>query len=172
MTDISIRIAATDREFEAARDLCRQWLDWHWKNYPDDWPLEGNPMQRDKFEAVVEDLERLHARPEGAILVAFLDDQPVGCVMYNKQQAGVAEFNRMFVSEAGRGHGVGGKMLERMFEQMVADGYEKVIFSSAKFLTHARTMYRNAGFEDMPHPDGFPDAWRDYVYFMQRPLVS
>jgi hypothetical protein len=53
---------------------------------------------------------------------------------------------------------------------MVADGYERVFFSSATFLTHARAMYRKAGFVDMPHPRGFPDAWRDKVYFMERSL--
>ena len=173
MTEISIRIAATEAEFEVARDMCRAWLDWHWENYPDDWPLEGNPMARDKFQPIMEDLETIHARPEGAIVVAFLEGQPVGCVMYNKsEREGVAVFNRMFVTEAGRGHGIGGKMLECMFEQMVADGYQKVLFSSAKFLTHARAMYQKAGFEDAPHPDDFPDEWRDYVYFMERSLVQ
>ena len=172
MAQTSIRIATTEAEFDAARDLCRQWLDWHWDNYPDDWPIEGNPMAREKFEPVVADLENLHARPDGAILVAYLGEEPVGCVMYHKAQDGLAEFKRMFVNEAGRGHGLGGKMLERMFEQMIADGYRQVFFSSATFLTHAKKMYEKAGFEDMDQPDGFPADWRDYVYFMQRSLVS
>jgi len=42
------------------------------------------------------------------------------------------------------------------------------VFSSAKFLTHARAMYENAGFVETPHPQGFPDEWRKYVYFMER----
>lgn len=90
--------------------------------------------------------------------------------MYAEAGPCVAEFNRMFVREEGRGYGLGRLMLERMFEQMVLDGYEKVVFSSANFLTHARAMYESAGFVDMPHPQGFPDEWRKYVYFMQRSL--
>ena len=127
-------------------------------------------MAHDKFESTISDLERLHARPKGAILIAFLDGNPVGCVMYNEAQPGLAVFNRMFVSEGGRGYGLGHLMLERMFEQMLADGYEKVFFSSAKFLTHAKAMYESAGFVHMPHPIDFPNQWHDYVYFMQRPL--
>ena len=91
--------------------------------------------------------------------------------MYAEAGPGVAEFNRMFVSEEGRGHGLGRLMLKRMFEQMVSDGYKKAVFSSAKFLTQARAMYESAGFVDMPHPQGFPDEWREYVYFMERSLL-
>ena len=127
-------------------------------------------MARDKFELVVSNLEQLHARPSGGIMLAFLGGEAVGCVMYNESQPGVAVFNRMFVGEEGRGYGLGRLMLDAMFERMVADGYEPVIFSSAKFLKHARAMYESAGFTDMPHPEGFPDEWRDYVYFMQRSL--
>lgn len=58
-----------------------------------------------------------------------------------------------------------------MFKQMVADGYKRVLFSSAAFLPHARVMYSDAGFVDMAHPEGFPSAWRDKVYFMERSLV-
>lgn len=90
--------------------------------------------------------------------------------MYNAATADTAEFNRMFVNATGRGHGLGRKLLEAMFEQMRADGYTNALFSSATFLTHARAMYRRAGFTDIPHPDGFPDEWRRYVYFMQRSL--
>jgi len=42
---------------------------------------------------------------------------------------------------------------------------------SAAFLTHARLMYENAGFIPMPQPTGFPEEWRDKVYFMERSLT-
>ena len=171
MNEVSIRLAETDEDVDIARELCREWLDWHWKAYPKDWPVEGNPLDPEKFELVVADLHNLHARPKGAIVIASLDDHPVGCVMYNQAGPGVAEFKRMFVSEGGRGHGIGRLMLDRMFEQMIADGYETVFFSSAKFLIHARAMYESAGFSPIPHKPGFPEAWRDYVYFMERSLV-
>lgn len=172
LADILVRIAADEVDIEAARALCRQWLDWHWKNYPVDWRPKGpdHPMDPEKFQAVIDALPELHARPRGGILIASVDGKPAGCVMYAEAGPGVAEFNRMFVSEEGRGHGLGRLMLERMFEQMISDGYEKVVFSSAKFLTHARAMYESAGFVDMPHPPGFPDEWRQYVYFMERSL--
>lgn len=170
MTSISIRMAQNDEDIEVARALCRDWLNWHWKAYPKDWPVEGNPMDPVKFQDTLRDLPKIHARPGGGIVIAFVDGTPAGCVMYNKAESGVAEFNRMFVHKNGRGHGIGRLMLDHMFEAMRADGYERVMFSSATFLEHARRMYENAGFKDMPIPNGFPDQWRDYVYFMQRAL--
>jgi GNAT superfamily N-acetyltransferase len=172
VTDILVRMAGDDADIEAARALCREWLEWHWENYPTDWRPKGpdHPMDPTRFQATIEALPDLHARPRGGIIIALVDGKPVGCVMYSEAGPDVAEFNRLFVSEGGRGHGLGGLMLEKMFEQMTLDGYKKVMFSSAKFLTHARAMYENAGFVDMPHPRGFPDEWRKYVYFMERPL--
>ncbi|MGA9411018.1 MAG: GNAT family N-acetyltransferase [Roseobacter sp.] len=180
MSEIRVRMARDDADVETARELCQEWFDWHWQNYPSDWPTEADPdwltdvehpMAPAKFEAIIAELPERHKRPSGGILIAFLHGKPVGCVMYSKASPGVAEFHRMFVNSLGRGNGIGQKLLESMFDQMVVDGYRQVFFSSATFLTHARAMYKNAGFVDMAHPHGFPDAWRDKVYFMERSLV-
>ena len=181
MTGIVVRLARDKADVEAARKLCQEWLDWHWENYPSDWPTKDDPdwptevehpMDPEKFRATLEELPERHKRPGGGILVASINGIPAGCVMYNEASPGIAEFHRMFVSVKGRGNGLGRKLLESMFTQMIEDGYTRVFFSSATFLTHARTMYRSAGFVDMAHPAGFPDAWRDKVYFMERSLVE
>jgi GNAT superfamily N-acetyltransferase len=172
MSEILVRMARDEHDVDAARSLCREWLDWHWKNYPPDWPRGADhPMDPAKFRVILEDLPQLHGRPTGGILVGYVDGTAAGCVMYGQAGPGVAEFKRMFVSVAGRGHGLGRALLEAMFERMASDGYDRVFFSSAVFLTHARAMYENAGFVDMPHPQDFPLAWRDKVYFMERALV-
>ena len=128
-------------------------------------------MDQERFETIIQNLPKLHERPRGGILIGSVNEQAVGCVMYQEAKPGVAEFNRMFVSDGGRGHGLGRRMLDQMFDQMIADGYKRVFFSSATFLTHARAMYEGAGFTDCPHPVGFPAKWRDRVYFMERSLA-
>ena len=173
MHNISIRLAEDADDFDAARGLCREWLDWHWRNYPIDWPRGADhPMDQERFETIIQNLPKLHERPRGGILIGSVNEQAVGCVMYQEAKPGVAEFNRMFVSDGGRGHGLGRRMLDQMFDQMIADGYKRVFFSSATFLTHARAMYEAAGFTDCPHPVGFPAKWRDHVYFMERSLAT
>lgn len=172
LANVSIRMAEDSGDLDAARALCREWLDWHWRHYPPDGPKgPDHPMDPARFAAILRDLPLLHARPRGGILIASLDGQSVGCLMYSEAEPGVAVFNRVFVSERGRGHGIGRLMLEAMFEQQKADGYHRVFFSSATFLTHAKAMYQTSGFSEMPHPESFPKEWRHFVYFMQRSLL-
>ncbi len=172
MADVSIRLAETPADFEAARTLSRDWLDWHWRHYPSDWSKgPDHPMDPVRFESIVQDLPQIHARPRGGILLGSVKGQDMGCVMYAEAEPETAVFNRMFVRDGGRGHGLGRRLLDGMFEQMIADGYRRVIFSSANFLTHAKAMYQAAGFRDMPQPDGFPDELRERVYFMERALA-
>jgi GNAT superfamily N-acetyltransferase len=172
MPRIQTRLALTEDDLASARELCLAWLDWHWDNYPDGWPQgDDHPMNPDTFRKTVATLGQLHERPEGGILLASLDGQDVGCVMYHASAIpDTAEFNRMYVDTAGRGHGIGRALLDAMFDQLKADGYRTVFFSSAVFLRHARTMYEAAGFQSIPHPDGFPPKWRDRIYFMERKL--
>ena len=169
---VSTRMAQDADDFEAARRLCRDWLDWHWCHYPSDWPRGADhPMDPTKFEAIIRDLPTLHQRPLGGILIGSVDKCDAGCVMYHEAEPGIAEFKRMFVSESGRGHGLGRRMLQDMFKQMIADGYQKVFFSSATFLTQARAMYESVGCVAVSHPPGFPEDWRERVYFMERALA-
>ena len=172
MAEIIVRLASDKHDFDVARTLCLEWLDWHWKNYPAGWPRDDDhPMNSQRFKVALEALPVLYKRPLGGVLIASVDGEPAGCVMYGEASTGVAEFNRMFVSVSGRGHGLGRKLLNRMVEQMIADGYTRVFFSSATFLTHARAMYEAAGFALMPQPKGFPKKLRDKVYFMERLLT-
>jgi len=171
VADIRVRMAETDTDLDLARALCRDWLDWHWKAFPEDGPRVGNPMDPIAFEDTIDRLPQIHARPRGAILLAEVDDHPAGCVMYHEAGPDMAEIKRLFVNENGRGHGLGRLLLERMFDAMIEDGYGTVMFSSARFLTHARRLYESVGFRDIPHPAGFPDKHRDFVYFMERPLI-
>jgi GNAT superfamily N-acetyltransferase len=168
---IAIRQAETEADFKAAQRLCHEWLDWHWQAFPEDGPRQDNPLDPVKYQDIIDNLQHLHARPRGAILLAEVDGRAVGCVMYHELEPGTAEVKRLFVNQDGRGFGLGRLLLERMFTAMNSDGYRTVMFSSARFLTHARQLYESVGFRDMPHPDGFPEGLRGFVYFMQRPLV-
>jgi GNAT superfamily N-acetyltransferase len=140
MSDTSIRMAHDDRDFEVARTLCREWMDWHWKVFPDDGPRADNPLDPEAFLSVINDLPQIHARPRGGIHLADVNGRPAGCVMYHELEPDVAEIKRLFVNEAGRGHGLGRLLLEQMFEQMIADGYRTVEFSSPPAADFRRTV--------------------------------
>lgn len=169
MPEISIRRAEGEDDLAAIRALCRDWVDWQ---------LEALPEHREailtRFEPVayareLDQLPVIHARPRGAILLATLDDRPVGCVMYHPHDPampGTAEIKRLFVRPDGRGYGIGRALLEEMFDGMRRDGYDRVRFASARFLTHARALYEQVGFKDIAAlPGTLPVA-----YWMERAL--
>lgn len=170
MPNQSIRQAETYEDFDAARTLSRSWAEWQLKTFPE-WRREILwAFDPEAYARTVADLPVIHARPKGAILLAELDGLAVGCVMYDEMESGVAEIKRLFVDESGRGRGFGRALLEAMFVAMRRDGYSIVRFSSARFLTHARKLYVSVGFQDIPHPPGFPDGAKEFVYFMEQPL--
>jgi len=170
MTSIAIRPAKTQEDFDAARHLCRVWRDWQLDEFPKYRDEILRVFEARSYARTLDRLPTIHARPKGNILLAELGGQAVGCVMYHEARSGTAEVKRLFVDVGGRGHGLGQALLSEMFNHMRRDGYETVIFSSARFLAHARKLYEKMGFKDMPAPPDLPENLRQVVYFMQRPL--
>ncbi|WP_157961945.1 GNAT family N-acetyltransferase [Acuticoccus kandeliae] len=163
---VSVRMAATEGDFEAARDLCRAWLDWQLRTFPDLRATILTTFEPVAYARTLAALPAIHARPKGAILLADFGARTVGCVMYQEMEPGVVEVKRLFVREEGRGHGVGEALLTGMLASMRADGYGTCRFSSARFLTAARRLYERMGFAEIPSPPGTPA----HVYFMERPI--
>lgn len=170
MATTSIRIAHTKSDFDDARALGFAWAKTHLEDFPEHQDIIVKVFDPKAYSETMADLHVIHARPKGAVLLAYLDDHPVGCVMYQEMEPGVAEVKRLFVDPRGRGHGLGSALLTEMIRQMAADGYKTVRFSSAKFLTHARSLYESVGFSDIPQPPELPEFLHDFVYFMERPL--
>jgi ribosomal protein S18 acetylase RimI-like enzyme len=165
-----ILIAETEGDFVAARALGFEWARSHLVDFPEHQSLIEKFFDPDAYKETMENLHIIHARPKGAVLLAELEGRPVGCVMYQEMEPGVAEIKRLFVASSARGHGLGKTLLTEMFRRMKADRYATVRFSSAKFLEHARALYESVGFRDIEQPGNLPDYLRDFVYFMERPL--
>jgi GNAT superfamily N-acetyltransferase len=166
MPDITISRAETEAEIDAIRDLCRQWPEWLLETFPENEENIRKRFYSGAYEDTLVALPQIHARPNGAMFLATLDGTPAGCVMYCEQQPRQAEFNRMFVATVARGHGLGERLMDAMLVQMKSDGYETVVFNSARFLEHARRMYERLGFRDIPTPPGRPA----HEYYMIKEL--
>lgn len=170
MSDVTVALALSDADVNAVRVLCQDWIDWQLKTFPEERERILKVFDPVIYAQTIADLPTIHARPKGAILLGTVKKAPGGCVMYQELEPGVAEVKRLFVRENARGHRLGEALLTGMFDQMRADGYKTVRFSSAKFLIHARSLYERVGFTDIPHPEGWPDFLRPITYHMERPL--
>lgn len=84
--------------------------------------------------------------PQGALLVAWQDDEPLGCVGLSALEPSIGEVKRMYVRPAARRLGVGAALLEALLDQARHIGYLHVRLDTAPELTPAIALYERFGF--------------------------
>jgi len=102
------------------------------------------------FQDFAHELEHLHTEygpPSGAFLLAQREDGVVlGCVGVRRFGAGVAEMKRLYVTPAGRGHGVGRRLAKAAIDVARSAGYSRLVLDTLPSMTEARSLYRSLGF--------------------------
>lgn len=119
-----------------------------------------------KYTVLMDTLATAHARPRGIILLAEQDGVALGCGMTHALDTTTAEIKRLYVTEAGRGHGVASKLMHGLMDQARSDGYRRVVLDTSKNLTPARALYAKLGFAERgPYQDIPATALPHLVFF-------
>ena len=170
MSNAEISMAETLDDVTAVKQLCRDFVTW---------ALAANPKYREKiliyfepvkWEQTLAKLSEIHARPDGAMLLARLDGVPVGCIMYHKIEKDIAEVKRLFVLTEARGKGVASRLVEALIESARSDGYKELRLDTTTFLSEAERLYRKHGFIDSSHSIELAEEALDVVVFMRRAI--
>jgi GNAT superfamily N-acetyltransferase len=123
--------------------------------------------ERAPLEEECRDVRRAYRAPEGAVLIARLDGQPVGGVALRRTvQPSIAEIKRFFVTGAARGSGTGSALLDRAVRLARARGYLAVRLDSLPVMSAARRLYERHGFVEIEPYDGEHPAGA--LYFERR----
>jgi DNA-binding MarR family transcriptional regulator/GNAT superfamily N-acetyltransferase len=93
---------------------------------------------------------------EGALLVAYEEDRPVGCGAWRRLEAGVAEIRHLWVAGEARGLGLGRRLLESLEAAAAGHGLGTVRLGTHGVLTEAIVLYRSAGYREIEPYDGSP----------------
>ena len=106
---------------------------------------------------------------DGTMLVCCGDDgTPVGCLAVRPIAPGIAELKRMYVRPAGRGAGLGARML-RVAEDAARDlGCHTLRLDTAAPLTEALRLYHRHGFAEIPRYNDNPSA----THWLQKVLTA
>lgn len=123
------------------------------------------------FEGFDEELARLPGEfepPVGALLVAYFDGEPAGCVGMRPYAPGVAEIKRLYVREFARGHGIGLALVRRALREALRAGYKRVRLDTLRTMESARKVYDEMGFKEVQPPNG---ACSPDVVYMERELA-
>jgi DNA-binding MarR family transcriptional regulator/GNAT superfamily N-acetyltransferase len=102
--------------------------------------------------------------PAGLLLLATLDDEPVGCGAVKFHADGPSEIKRMWVAPAARGLGVGRRLLTAL-EQRAAGSDPVVRLETNATLSEAIGLYRSSGYVEVP---AFNDEAYAHHWFEKR----
>jgi len=87
-----------------------------------------------------------YVAPLGAIWVAEVGSEIVGCVALRPLPNRVGEVKRMYVDAAWRGIGAGRALLERVITSARERGYRQLRLGTLRDMVAAQALYRSLGF--------------------------
>jgi ribosomal protein S18 acetylase RimI-like enzyme len=94
----------------------------------------------------------------GELLLVSIDGEPAAMGGIRDLDSEVAEIKSMYVAPAGRGRGLGKKLLGRLEAIAAERGCRAVRLDTAAHLTAAITLYRGVGYREIPPYNENPHA--------------
>ncbi len=108
------------------------------------------------FEQELRDLPGDYVAPLGGLWLARLDGTDAGVIALRRKSEGVGEIKRLWVAPAGRGHGLGRRLVETALTAARRAGYGRLYLETLEQMQAARELYGDLGFSAVSakHPDG------------------
>ena len=167
---VVIRTPAAPSELDQVRDLMRAFVAWHRARHAEDLHLIDEYFDEADWQAELADLPGNYAPPTGALLLATVGGAPAGCVALRDLGDGVCEMKRMFVYPGLQGKGIGRALGEAVLDEARALGYRTMRLDTSIRQSEATALYRRLGFRDIEAYYELPEALRNWLVFMERPL--
>ena len=127
--------ASTAPDLEAIRSLFQEYAD-----------SLGVDLGYQGFDREVRNLPGDYSPPSGALLLARLDDEIVGCVGVRPLDERTAEMKRLYLRPSGRGVGLGRTLAEAAIDFARSAGYERMRLDTLPQMQQAQELYRRLGF--------------------------
>jgi putative acetyltransferase len=106
------------------------------------------------FEAELATLPGDYAAPQGALLLAFVDDELAGCGAFRPladvDYANACEMKRLYVRRAFRRFGLGRLLAQALMDRATEAGYSAMLLDTLDDMEAARGLYGSLGFETIP----------------------
>ena len=168
MATITLREATCEADHDQARALCGSFRTWLRGRYADHAHVLDAYYADAAWAPLMAELPRIHAPPEGAILLAELDGRLAGCTMLRAlPEPGVCEMKRMFVEGFARGSGLASALVEGLCTLAAARGYGVMRLDTGFLQVEAQALYRRHGFQEIeayyPRPEAMGPGF--LIYF-------
>ena len=137
--NIIYKIAETKSDFEEGKELFREYA-----------KSLGVDLSFQDFEKELKTIDQQYRQPDGGLIVAFKDEQPVGCAGIRKLDGEITELKRMYVKAEYRGFTIGVGLLKCSMKLAAELGYKKIRLDTLKNMTKAQSLYQSFGFFEIP----------------------
>ncbi|MBR2806808.1 MAG: GNAT family N-acetyltransferase [Oscillospiraceae bacterium] len=124
-------------------------------------------LRLQKYDDEVEHLEHKYGEPDGKLYIAFMDDDPVGCVGLRNMGDGNCEMKRLYVRPDARHLGAGKVLVDRIIGDAERMGYSYMYLDTLPELDTAIRMYLERGFEII---EQYNDSPVDTTIYMRKRL--
>ena len=92
------------------------------------------------------------------VVIAFVDDEPVGCGAFKEHAESVTEIKLMFVRLEVRGQGIAGKILGELETWARALDFEECVLETGFKQPEAIALYKRSGYEVIPNYGQYADV--------------
>jgi putative acetyltransferase len=109
------------------------------------------------FQNFDDELVRLpgdYAAPQGALLLAYVDDELAGCgamrPLADVDYANACEMKRLYVRRAFRRFGLGRLLAQALIDRATQAGHSAMLLDTLDDMEAARGLYESLGFDEIP----------------------
>ena len=160
---MKIRETVSNADLEQIKKMFRQYFTW----ITDDNKIN---MSYQGIETELDSLPGKFSPPEGCLLIAEVDGNPVGCVALRSFEPGICEMKRLFVKPECRSKGVGMALAKRVITEAQKRGYHKMLLDTGDFMVAAQKLYRSLGFKTTNQYYEVPEEVLKRTVFMELSL--
>ena len=101
------------------------------------------------FDEELQQLPGKYGPPNGALLLAYYDQQAVGCVGLQKIGEGICEMKRLYVNRQFRGLQIGKTLVENIIQKAKKLQYRIMRLDTHPWMKRAQNVYTQMGFEEI-----------------------
>jgi GNAT superfamily N-acetyltransferase len=167
---IAVQVPKTPAQLNRVRGLMRSFIAWHKERHGDDIDLITAYFDDAAIEDELASLPGKYGPPRGQLLLATLDEAPVGCVALREIDSASCEMKRMFVYPQYHGKGVGRRLAEAIIKEARDLGYQVMRLDTSVRQAEANRLYRRLGFQTIEPYYELSDHVRNWLVFMELKL--
>ena len=162
--------ATTTDQLRQAANLMREFLAWTRIRFDEMPEIVAAYYDMDAWEYELDDLGGQYHRPDGGLLLALDNNEPLGCVALRRFDADICEMKRLYVGSNAQRRGVGRALCLALLDLGRELGFDRMRLETGDLQAEAQELYRSLGFRDIAPYRTHPDFLLDHMICMERTL--